>query len=917
MEDKNQILAFNRGVVSSKGLARVDVERISMSAETQRNWMPRVLGNMMVRPGLEFIDRTNLDTTSFARQIPFTFGVDDTAALEFTNGALRVRIDDVLITRPSVSTSVGNDSFDVGLSPWTDQSDASGTVTALSLGYVDLSGDGNSDFGRIEQQVTVAGGDQNVEHALFIDIAYGNPLFKVGSTSGDDDYIEEVRLGRGKHSLSFTPTGNFFIQIAHEREYVARINECSVEASGAMSLPTPYSTLDLSFLRWAQSGDVIYVACKNADTVGVSHNANVLKKIERRGDGRSWSIVTYEPEDGPFKTQNVSGITITPSALKGDITLTASEPLFKLTGHAGSDFGALIRIASSGQTVTESINAGTGIFTDPIRVVGSGESRRFSFIIEGTFSATVTIQFSIGSDTGPWNDLTPQYTTPQNNSYLDQQDGQIIYYRIGVKSGDFTSGPVNVTLIYTGGSIQGIARIKSVTSSTVATASVLKDFGDLNASTDWWEGEFSYANGNPTSVGIHEGRLWWAGNDKVFGSVSDAYESFDDNTEGDSGPVNRSIGSGPIKVIHWILSMGRLLMGTSENSANVAAADVNGNNVLGARSNSFDEPLSPTNFNIKNISSRGVFVDRSEQRLYELTYNIDEQDYRSVDLSVICPDFNEIGITQIAVQIKPDVRVHCVRADGTAGILVYDRLENVICWVDVDSSGAGGEIEDVSVLPGKVEDQVYYIVKRTINSGTQRHLCKWALESEAVGGQLNKMADSFVTYEGVATTTPFTTELLHLRGETVVIWADGRDVGTDTVTAAGALTNPLATAASNVVAGLGYDALFKGAKLGSIEGIGLLDKKKVNRLGFIAENMHYQGLQYGPDFDNLSDLPLVYKGQVMPDDHIYDTYHEDDFPFGGEWETDSRICLKGSAPRPCTLLAAIAEMESVNRTRRR
>lgn len=915
-EQSTEILAFNRGVVDSKGLARVDLERMAFSAEQQTNWIPRVLGSMMLRPGMEFIDRTNQDTSSSCRILPFVFGVDDTAQIELTNAKMRVRIDDVLLERPTVATVVGNDSFNVGLSPWTDQSDAGGTVTALSLGYVLLQGDGNNDFGRIEQEVSVAGSDQNVEHALFVDIERGSVLFKVGSTSGDDDYIQETRLGRGKHSLSFEPAGNFWIQIANERAFTVRVNECSIESSGPMELATVWFNADLPYVRHAQSGDVIYVACFNEETNPPERNAEPPKKIERRGNGRSWSVVSYEPEDGPFRVQNVSGITMTPSALKGDITITASEPYFKSTGHfsVGGGFGALIRIESNGQTTTGDMN-GAPENIDEIRVVGNGNARQFQIILEGTWTATVTLQFAFSPD-GPWNDTDQTWTTNVNTTYNDGQEDSIIYYRLAIKSGEWTSGTVTATLVYANGSIKGIARITGVTSSTVASADVLRPFGAITASRDWWEGEWSYYRGHPTSVAIHEGRLWWAGNDKVIGSVSDAFESFDDDTEGDSAPINRTVGSGPIKEINWILSMGRLLMGTSETSANVDAKTIDGNDPLGARSNSFDEPLTPTNFNIKHVSSRGVFVDRSEQRLYELTYNIDEQDYRSADLSIFCPDFNRAGIKQIAVQVKPDTRIHCVRSDGTAGVLVYDRLENVICWIEVTSPGATGEIEDVSVLPGTEEDQVYYVVKRTINSATQRHLCKWALEREAIGGQLNKMADSFVTYTGAATTTPFTTELVHLRGETVTIWADGIFVGTDTVTAAGALTSALATAASNVCVGLEYEARFKSSKLARLDGIGILEKKKVNRIGFIAENMHVSGLQYGPDFDNLEDLPRVYQGQVQSVDQIYSTYHEDDFPFAGVWDADSRICLKATAPKPCTIQAAIAQMESVTKTRR-
>jgi hypothetical protein len=900
MTDQNtEILAFNRGVIDAKGLARIDLERMAMSGEIQSNWMPRVLGSMMLRPGMEFIDTSA--SNAKARQITFTFGVDDTAQIELTDSLMRVRLDDVLISRPAISASVQNPSFS-SLTGWTDR-DESGAVSTntntTEFGWVlNLVGTGDL-AARRTQQVTVT--ETGVEHALNVTVARGTVTLRVGSTEYDDDYLSTQELGRGVHSLAFTPTANFWIELSSTTDHQVYVQQCILAPQGGMSLATPWTEADLPNLRWDQSGDVIYVACDDVRQM----------KIQRRALGRSWSVVNYFPLNGPFRVQNVSATTLTPSAINGQITITASKPVFKAE-HA--TYGSLFRIASGGQTVSDTVSSAVETWTGPIRVTGGGDARIFAIIIEGTGSWTVTVQFSIGSPTGPWNDLVPNYSSATSTTYNDGQDGQIIFYRIGVKSGDWTSGSVTFTLTYTGGSIEGIARINEFTSSTSVSASVLQPFGGITASRDWWEGEWSERRGYPTSVAIHEGRLGWAGRDKVWLSESDGYESWNDREESDAAPISRSLGAGPHKVVHWLMSMGRLLMGTSDNSANVASAKFDGNNPLGARSNTFDEPLTRGNFNIKTVSSKGVFVDRTKQRLYELTYNLDEQDYKSLDLSIFAPAFNRLGIIQIAVQIKPDVRIHCLRSDGTVGVLVFDRLENVICWISVETPGASGVVEDISVLPGETEDQVYYFVARTINGGTQRHLCKWALEEEAIGGQLNKMADSFTTYTGAATTTPFTTELVHLRGETVIVWADGIDVGTNTVTAAGALTTPLATAASNVVVGLEYEALFKGTKLGNLDGIGLLEKKRVNRLGFIAENMHYQGLQYGPDFDNLSDLPKVAYGQVQPVDQIYETYHEDDFPFGGTWDSDSRICLKATAPRPCTILAAIANMQSVAKT---
>jgi hypothetical protein len=929
------LLAFNRGVISKRGLARQDLERMAMSAEKQTNFIPRVLGSMMLRPGLKYID-TMQEDLQLVRQMPFVYGVDDTALFEFGSGAyMKIRVDDVVVARVAVGALVTDGGFDLvlpgvpGVNDWVDASDPGATATSgpasSPVGTLNLDGTGD-DYAIVTQRVEVTGGEELIEHSLGIGITTEFIRIRVGTTLGDDDLIAETELGKGGHNLAFIPQNtHFFIELSNDSNYRAVCTGCQVTAAGELVFSTGWSVEDqVAAVRWTQSGDVVFTTNRNTN----------MKKIERRdyvdlgtSYPRSWSLVDYGPEDGPFQTLNVSATTIETDAIEGDVTLTASKPIFKQTMGA-SIFGAgiLVRAESQGQVVTVGVNAANQ-FSPEIRVSGNGESRRFGIIIENIppGSGTVTVQFSIGTDSGPWNDLSPQYTTNTNTSYLDEQDGQIIYYRIGVKAGDFTSGPINCTLSFTNGGRTGIARMTGWIDSTHIFAKVLEPFGSLLPTKDWCLGEWSLATGYPTSTDIHENRLWFAGNDRIYGSVSDNYESFDDETEGDSGPINRNIGSGPIRVISWLKSLGRLLMGTSENAADMDAAKIDGNHPLGVRSSSFDEALTPFNFNIKTIASKGVFVDRTLQRLYELSYSADNADYLSVDLSIFAPDFNVVGIRQIAVQMKPDVRVHCVRTDGTVGMLVYDRLENVICWCDVELGGPGNWcVEDVAVLPGQEEDQVYYTVKG-FNSvdGEERYLLKWSKEDEAIGGLNNYLSDAWGQYD--AAPTSLLTGLERLAGHTVSVWADGADRGVGVVTQFGSpgeldLTIleidgvPTDNAPySNVVYGLPYTAQFKSAKLGNIDGIGLLERKKVNQIGFIAENLHYQGLQYGPDFSELYDMPLVEQGQVTAADFIWEDYHEDNFPFGGEWIPDSRICLQAASPRPATILAAIAEFQSVEK----
>src|SRR5689334_7339941 len=127
MREYPALYAFNRGIVSPIGIARTDQKRIAMSAETMTNWIPRVLGSMSLRPGLQYLGSTA--SNAAARYIPFIFATDDTALVEFTDSTMRVWIDDILLSRSSVSTAVTNGTFAADISSWTDGSDSGGSIS--------------------------------------------------------------------------------------------------------------------------------------------------------------------------------------------------------------------------------------------------------------------------------------------------------------------------------------------------------------------------------------------------------------------------------------------------------------------------------------------------------------------------------------------------------------------------------------------------------------------------------------------------------------------------------------------------------------------------------------------------------------------------------------------------------------------
>jgi hypothetical protein len=55
-------------------------------------------------------------------------------------------------------------------------------------------------------------------------------------------------------------------------------------------------------------------------------------------------------------------------------------------------------------------------------------------------------------------------------------------------------------------------------------------------------------------------------------------------------------------------------------------------------------------------------------------------------------------------------------------------------------------------------------------------------------------------------------------------------------------------------------------------------------------------------------MPSV-RGRPVDPDTVWDEYDAEPNTFPGEWSTDARLCLQAQAPRPATVLAAVAEAE--------
>jgi len=838
---------------------------------------------------MEFIG--SFGTNARVRLVPFVFSTTDTSVITISSSEMVVRpsSDDFTLKRAGSTSVISDGTFiDPGLANWTD-ADESGSTSSWTSNQLALAGTRYARAKR-RQQISAASGD----HGIQLNVTRGRPYLRIGSSAGGDDYINELSLKPGYYSMGVTSTGDFYIELGSNTDYQSLVNSIVVESSGDMAIPTTWSVGDLANLRWIQSGNAIYLSA-------YANSTGVRPKQIFRHDKNSWSLVDYAPEDGPFGVINVSNKRLIPSALKGDISLAADQPFFK-SGHVGQ----LFKITSVGQKVEVAVS-GADEYSNSIRVSGVGEARAFVVTASSaTSNAKPQLQRAIGEDSGHTLVSGLSFAASTSITYQDGLDNQIAFYRIGVPSSDYTSGNAAANLDYDSGGLTGIAEVTAVASATESSAIVLTDFGSTAASELWEEGDWSTLKGFPSAVTLHEGRLWWAGKSKVWGSVSDSYESFDDTIEDDSGPINRIFGEGPVDTIEWMLSGTRLLIGTQNDEEQ-------------AKTSSLEEPLTPSNFVLRQISTEGsanvqavkvnnrvYFPQTGGVRVYEMAIPRAGLDFNTTDVSILVPEIGEPGIQRAAVQKQPDKRLHFVRTDGTVAMYLTDPAENVSCWVDIETEG---EVEDVAVLPRRdTEDQVYYLVKRTIDSTEVRYLEKWAQESEARGGAANKMADSFLVQNSSATTV--ISGLDHLVGSSVVVWGATDDLGSYTVDSTGQVT--ASQASTTFVVGLPYEALFQSAKLAwaADSGTALTQTKRLSHLGLILADVHARGLEFGASTGILDPLPRIEQSAYVSTGLVSSAYDNDPIEFPGIWDTDSRMVLRGQAPRPCTVLGAVIEIET-------
>ena len=426
----------------------------------------------------------------------------------------------------------------------------------------------------------------------------------------------------------------------------------------------------------------------------------------------------------------------------------------------------------------------------------------------------------------------------------------------------------------------------------------------------------SGSNNRPSVVTFFEQRLVFANTNNnpqtLWFSKNGDYLNFTVGTAADDALIY-TIASNQVNAIRYLSATRVLTLGTSGGEYVVTATS--------------DGPVTPTTTLIRKYSNYGtapiepvqvadvtLFLQRGNRKIREFKYvgDINADAYQAPDMSILAEHITEGGITQFAYQQEPDSVIWMVRADGTLVGMTYRREEQVVAFHKHVIGGSFGEgqavVESVATLPTDTgEDELYMVVKRTINGVTKRYI--ELMKPFSFGGVTTGafFVDSGLAYSGTAVTT--LSGLHHLQGETVSILANGASHQDKTV-ANGAVGLNVSTTVAAI--GYGYTSVMETLRIeaGSVDGT---SQGKPKRIHAITVRLHETvGAEIGSGSDKLD--RIYFRDSSMSMDQAVPLFTGDkDVEFEGGFDDDDRIYARQTQPLPLTVLALFPRMNTFDK----
>ncbi|MCC6617398.1 MAG: hypothetical protein IT320_28245, partial [Anaerolineae bacterium] len=248
--------ALNAGGVDVEALSRVDLEKMRISGEHPVvNWLPKVLGPMSLRPGLETRDRCHGDLP--VKMFRYVREIGTSYLLLFSADEMRVSSDGSIVQVPVVGSTISE-------SLWTNASTGTATATfGATLSFLAT----RTATARLRQAVNIDVDDREKANILRIVVSRGPVYFRCGTVEGGQDIISDQRLDEGTHKLAITPdagTDRVFLELYTSDDVTRAVSQIQFESTllgnveGDLVLPMPYDYEAAQTLRNWSEIDLIF-----------------------------------------------------------------------------------------------------------------------------------------------------------------------------------------------------------------------------------------------------------------------------------------------------------------------------------------------------------------------------------------------------------------------------------------------------------------------------------------------------------------------------------------------------------------------------------------------------------------------------------------------------------------------------------
>jgi hypothetical protein len=417
--------------------------------------------------------------------------------------------------------------------------------------------------------------------------------------------------------------------------------------------------------------------------------------------------------------------------------------------------------------------ANTESSTSGLRVYG-----RASVFTFGAWDGTVTLKRM----TGPATSEVVQSWTSKGDRNLSVEIEQypeaelfleVVAHKVPPQRENETWGRDCRFILEAGDAIlTGLVQVTSVASATSAQVMVISPTMNASATAQWSEGAWSKRRGYPRSIVLHQQRLFFAGTtydpQTIWGSAIGDFQNFRRSTLDDAA-VSFTVATTEWNLIQWITSnAGGIIVGTSGDEWTITAE---GN------------AITATNVQIKRQSSYGsgyrqalpvnevvLFIQRGGRKLREHVFSFERDGYIAPDLTLLADHITRGSVRSMALMQQPDSIVWMVRNDGLLLGMTYERDQQVVAW---HRHPTAGEVESVATIYGANGDELWLVVKR----GSRRFIERLdpqtmrANESSEDATGLCYLDSSLI--QEAAEPVANVVGISHLNGQTVDVLADG------------------------------------------------------------------------------------------------------------------------------------------------